>query len=124
MAVTGAFGAAWQALQDAYYGEWARRLILVEYDVLADEPLRVLAQLYDRLGLPPFAHDPSRVGYEGGAAFDAALNHARGCTRCGRGWSGCTAARCCRRRSCSAWPARCSGATRRRARRRTRAERS
>ena len=75
MAVTGAFGAAWQALQDAYYGEWAHRLILVDYDVLADEPLRVVAQLYDLLGLPPFAgHDPSRVGYDGGTAFDAALN--------------------------------------------------
>ncbi len=74
MAVTGAFGAAWQALQDAYYGEWAHRLILVEYDVLADEPLRVLAQLYDLLGLPPFAHDPDRVGYDGATAFDAALN--------------------------------------------------
>ena len=75
MAVTGAFGAAWQALQDAYYGEWAHRLILVDYDVLADEPIRVLAQLYDRLGLPFFAeHDPARVAYDGGTAFDAALN--------------------------------------------------
>ena len=74
MAVTGAFGAAWQALQDAYYGEWAHRLILVEYDALADQPLRVLAQLYDLLGLQPFAHDPARVGYENGTAFDAALN--------------------------------------------------
>ncbi len=75
MAVTGAFGAAWQALQDAYYGEWAHRLILLDYDVLADEPLRVLAQLYDLLGLPPFAqHDPARVGFDGGTAFDAALN--------------------------------------------------
>ncbi len=74
MAVTGAFGAAWQALQDAYYGEWAHRLILVDYDVLADEPLRVLAQLYDLLGLAPFAHDPDRAGYDGGTAFDAALN--------------------------------------------------
>ena len=74
MAVTGAFGAAWQALQDAYYGEFAHRLILVDYDALAAEPLRVLAQLYEVLSLPPFAHDPERVGYEGGAAFDAALN--------------------------------------------------
>ena len=74
MAVTGAFGAAWQALQDAYYGEWAHRLILVDYDVLADEPLRVLAQLYDLLGLPPFAHDPTGLRYDGGTGFDAALN--------------------------------------------------
>ena len=74
MAVTGAFGAAWQALQDAYYGELAHRLILLDYDALTAEPVRVLAQLYELLGLAPFAHDPERVGYEGGVAFDAALN--------------------------------------------------
>ena len=74
MAVTGAFGAAWQALQDAYYGELAHRLILVEYDELVADPARVLALLYDLLGLAPFAHDPGRVGYTGGEAFDAALN--------------------------------------------------
>ncbi len=74
MAVGGAFGAAWQALQDAYYGELAHRLILVDYDELAQEPGRVLALLYDLLGLPPFVHDPNRVEYAGGHAFDAALN--------------------------------------------------
>ena len=74
MAVGGAFGAAWQALQDAYYGELAHRLILVDYDELVADPVRVLALLYDLLGLPPFAHDPNRAGYEGGQAFDTALN--------------------------------------------------
>ena len=74
MAVTGAFGAAWQALQDAYYGEHAHRLIVVDYDELAADPLRVLSLLYDLLGLPTFAHDPNAVGYSGGDAFDAALN--------------------------------------------------
>jgi sulfotransferase len=74
MAVTGAFGAAWQALQDAYYGEFAHRLVVVDYDALTAEPLRVLAQLYDVLGLAPFAHDPDKVVYTGGAAFDTALN--------------------------------------------------
>ncbi len=74
MAVTGAFGAAWQALQDAFYGEHAHRLVLVEYEALVADPLRVLALLYDRLGLDPFAHDPGRVPTVGGEAFDAALN--------------------------------------------------
>ena len=74
MAGTGAFGAAWQALQDAYYGEHAHRLIVVDYDELVADPLRVLALLYDLLGLPPFSHDPGAVDYSGGDAFDAALN--------------------------------------------------
>ena len=74
MAPTGAFGAAWQALQDAFYGEHAHRLIVVEYETLVAEPLRVLALLYDRLGLTPFAHDPTRVPSVGGEAFDAALH--------------------------------------------------
>jgi len=69
----GSFGAAWQALQDAFYGDWAHRLILVDYDVLAAEPERVLALLYELLGLPPFQHDTNNVAYAGGAAFDAAL---------------------------------------------------
>ena len=74
MAVTGAFGAAWQALQDAYYGEHAHRLIVLDYDELVADPRRVLALLYDLLGLPPFAHDPDAVAPVGADAFDAALN--------------------------------------------------
>lgn len=74
MAVTGAFGAAWQALQDAFYGEHAHRLVLVEYEALVADPHRVLALLYERLGLEAFAHDPGRVPQIGGAAFDAALH--------------------------------------------------
>lgn len=74
MAVGGAFGAAWQALQDAYYGELAHRLILVDYDELVADPLRVLALLYSLLGLQAFAHDPERIADAGGQAFDAALN--------------------------------------------------
>ncbi len=74
MAVTGAFGAAWQALQDAFYGEHAHRLIVLDYDELVADPRRVLALLYDLLGLPAFAHDPDAVAPVGGDAFDAALN--------------------------------------------------
>ena len=74
MAVTGAFGAAWQALQDAYYGEFAHRLIVIDYDELVAEPLRVLAVLYDLLGLAPFAHDPEALDDVADAGFDAALN--------------------------------------------------
>ena len=74
MSVQGAFGAAWHALQDAFYGEFAHRLVLVDYDELASRPARVLEQLYRLLGLAPFAHDLEAVAYDGGQSFDAALN--------------------------------------------------
>ncbi|MCQ8277539.1 sulfotransferase [Acetobacteraceae bacterium KSS8] len=74
MAVTGAFGAAWQALQDAFFGEHAHRLVVVDYDALVAEPLRVLALLYDRLSLTAFAHDPGNVPPVDAAAFDAHLH--------------------------------------------------
>lgn len=74
MEVTGAFGGAWQALQDAFYGEHAHRLVLVEYDALAADPLRVLSLLYDRLGLPPFPHDPADVRPIDTERFDDALH--------------------------------------------------
>ncbi|WP_428393786.1 sulfotransferase family protein [Lichenicoccus sp.] len=74
MSAQGAFGAAWNALQDAYFGEHAHRLILIDYDELTAQPLEVLTRLYKRLGLAPFAHDLGNVGYDGGHAFDAALN--------------------------------------------------
>lgn len=74
MAVQGAFGAAWQAVQDAYYGEFAHQLIVVDYDELVADPVRVLAALYDLLQLAPFEHDPNALAFEGGQAFDAALN--------------------------------------------------
>jgi sulfotransferase len=74
MAPTGPFGAAWQALQDAYWGEHAHRLVLVEYDALVADPHRVLALLYDRLRLPPFTHDPGNVAPIDADAFDRALH--------------------------------------------------
>jgi sulfotransferase len=74
MQPTGSLGAAWQAFQDAYFGEWAHKLIVVDYDELADEPLRVLGVLYEELGLPPFEHDVSAVSYAGGEGVDASLN--------------------------------------------------
>ncbi|MCQ8241202.1 sulfotransferase family protein [Rhizosaccharibacter radicis] len=74
MQPTGSLGAAWQAFQEAYFGEWAHRLIVVDYDELADEPDRVLAVLYAELGLPAFRHDFTAVGPANGEGVDEALN--------------------------------------------------
>ncbi|MBE7213013.1 MAG: sulfotransferase [Gluconacetobacter diazotrophicus] len=78
MATTGAFGAAWAALQDAYWGEHAHRLVLLDYDALVFEPQRSLDRLHRALELPPFRYDPAAVALRpaaaaAAAAFDAAV---------------------------------------------------
>ena len=65
-------GFAWAALKDAYYGEHAKSLLLIEYDLLAQAPEQVLRLVYDFIGEPWYAHDFERVTYDA-PAFDQAL---------------------------------------------------
>jgi sulfotransferase len=65
-------GFAWSALKEAYYGEHSDRLLLVEYDLLAQRPLETLKLIYQFLELPWFAHDVEQVEYEE-PEFDAQL---------------------------------------------------
>lgn len=65
-------GFAWAALKEAYYGEQAGSLLLVDYDLLAQAPERVLRLVYDFLGEPWFAHDFEHIAYDA-PAFDEAL---------------------------------------------------
>ena len=67
----GAYGFASRALKEAYYGEHAHRLILLDYDALTGDPRGTMDQLYAELGLPPFDHDFENILYKGGDAFDA-----------------------------------------------------
>jgi sulfotransferase len=65
-------GFAWAALKDAYYGEHAKSLLLIEYDLLAQAPEQVLRLVYDFIGEPWYAHDFERIAYDA-PAFDQAL---------------------------------------------------
>ena len=65
-------GYPWTALKDAFYGEHAGSLLLVEYDLLAQAPLKVLSLIYDFLGETPFAHNINDVRYDA-PEFDAQL---------------------------------------------------
>lgn len=65
-------GFAWAALREAYYGEDAERLLLVDYDLLCRSPGQVLKLVYDFLELEPFEHDFDAVGYEA-VEFDTQL---------------------------------------------------
>ena len=69
----GTVGFAWNAVQEAFWGEDANRLLVVDYEALAREPARTIKCIYDALGLPAFDHDFENVSYEDGGAVDAQL---------------------------------------------------
>jgi sulfotransferase len=65
-------GFAWSALKEAYYGEQAQSLLVVEYELLTQAPEKVLRLIYEFIGQPWFAHDFDNVAYDA-PAFDQAL---------------------------------------------------
>ena len=65
-------GFAWSALKEAYYGAQAGSMLVVEYELLAQAPERVLRLVYEFLGEPWFEHDFCNVTYDA-PAFDEAL---------------------------------------------------
>ena len=67
----GTVGFPWNATQEAFYGEFSDKLIVVDYEALCREPQRTLQRLYAKLGLEPFEHDFENVVYGEGDTFDA-----------------------------------------------------
>ena len=65
-------GYPWTALKEAFYGEHAQSLLIVDYDLLAQAPDKVLPLVYRFLGEPEFAHDFSQVDYDA-PEFDQGL---------------------------------------------------
>lgn len=65
-------GFAWSALKEAYYGEHAQSLLLIDYDLLAQAPEKCLRLVYDFIGEPWFDHDFDNVQYDA-PEFDQAL---------------------------------------------------
>jgi len=57
-------GFAYNALKEAFYGEHAGQLMLVQYESLVSEPRRVMQAIYDFVGEPAFEHDFDNVAYE------------------------------------------------------------
>ncbi|MBD8871346.1 sulfotransferase [Rhodanobacter sp. DHB23] len=66
----GMLGYAYDALKEAYFGEHADRLLLVQYETLTSNPARALGAIYDFLGEPTFEHDTDHVQYDA-SEFDA-----------------------------------------------------
>ena len=65
-------GFPWAALKEAYYGEHAKSMLVVDYDLLTQAPERVLRLVYEFLGEPWFEHDFDNVEYDA-PEFDQAL---------------------------------------------------
>ena len=65
-------GFAWAALKEAYYGEHAESLLIVDYDLLTQAPDRVMRLVYDFIGEPWFEHAFDHLAYDA-PAFDQAL---------------------------------------------------
>ncbi|MHB1566689.1 MAG: sulfotransferase family protein [Acidiferrobacter sp.] len=65
----GMVGFAYDALKEAFYGEQADRLLLVQYETLTTNPQKALAALYDFLEQPRFDHDFTHLDFDA-TAFD------------------------------------------------------
>lgn len=65
-------GYPWAALKEAFYGEHAASLLVVDYDLLAQAPEKVMPLIYQFLGEPEFGHDFGNVRYDA-PDFDDAL---------------------------------------------------
>lgn len=61
---TGFVGASLKNLQQAWFGEYAERMIVVQYNSLTKQPADVIARLYDALGEERFDHDFDHVEYD------------------------------------------------------------
>jgi sulfotransferase len=57
-------GFAWSALREAFYGEHASSMLVLDYELLAQAPHKVLPLVYDFIGEPHFEHDFDNVEYD------------------------------------------------------------
>jgi sulfotransferase len=69
---SGMVGFAWNALREAFFGEQADRLMLLQYETLTRNPAGALAAVYDFIGEPRFEHDFENIEFDA-AEFDARL---------------------------------------------------
>ncbi len=66
-------GYAWSALKEAFYGEQAASLLVIEYDLLAKAPAKVLPLIYKFIDEPWFeGHNFTNIEYDA-KEFDDAL---------------------------------------------------
>ena len=70
---TGLVGASWSSLKEAFYGDQAESLLVVDYELLARAPEKVLRLLYEFIGQPWYPdHNYDQVEFDE-PDFDEAL---------------------------------------------------
>jgi len=57
-------GGPLRGFRQAWFGDHARKLVVVRYDSLAERPAETMSRLYALLGEPPFVHDVDHVSHE------------------------------------------------------------
>jgi len=57
-------GYPWHALREACYSDYSDRIVIVDYDLLAQKPAQVFKLIYEFLGEPEFEHDFSNVEFD------------------------------------------------------------
>jgi sulfotransferase len=60
----GIVGHSYNALKEAFFGENAGRMLLLQYEMLIAEPRKALYALYEFIGEPRFAHDFENVSFD------------------------------------------------------------
>lgn len=65
-------GFAYSALKDAFYGEHAKSLLVIDYELLTQAPEKVLRLIYAFIDEPWFEHDYANVAYDA-PEFDQGL---------------------------------------------------
>ena len=65
-------GYALDALREAYFGEQADRLILIDYESLVRRPKETVTEIYKFIGEPLYDHDYENVSYSA-SEFDQLL---------------------------------------------------
>ena len=68
----GLIGLAWNTLREAWFSEFADRLVVVSYAALASNPAAMMERLYQVLEEPAFNHDFENVCFDT-PAYDAEL---------------------------------------------------
>ena len=62
----GLVGYSYNGLKEAFYGEHAQHLMLLQYETLVRDPAGAMAAIYDFIGAPPFRHDFDNVQFDVG----------------------------------------------------------
>lgn len=57
-------GFAWSALREAFYGEQARAVLVLDYEILAQAPHKVMPLIYQFISEPYFKHNFEQVEYD------------------------------------------------------------